>query len=169
MTYLMSEDQRVLNLLRALDRQPGPDHLEFPQDYDHPRARTLLAALTQRLGEDFGHPCTVDEHVQDAAFHATVTVPAEATEAGTSVAIRMSNFGDLTTAWTGTGDDLDEAVTRGTLSQPDRHRIESALTGTGCVLVPRSLLHHPYDGATALATFHPDSEPTWWNRFFDHL
>ncbi|MEU6222495.1 hypothetical protein [Streptomyces sp. NPDC047042] len=166
-------DQRVLRVLREADRLPGPDHLEFPEDFDHPRAKELLTELHARLEQAFSHPCTVDRHVQDASFHALVGVPAEATGAGVHIGIRLSNYADLavvTLPDPGAHDSLDDAVARGDLTETDRRRVEDALSDLGFVTVPERLLHRPYDGVTPLSGFrNPDHPATWWTRFFDYI
>jgi hypothetical protein len=172
-TFKEDRDQQMRNLLQSADQKPGPDHLEFPDDFDHPRAKSLLAELESRLEAEFSHPCTGDRCVQDASFHALVVIPAEATGAGVHIAIRLSNYADFAVitvdrprAYTS----LDDAVARGDLTEEDRHRVENTLSRLGFVLVPERLLHLPYDGVTDLGDFRNEDYPaTWWTRFFDYI
>ncbi len=166
-------DQRVLRRLEQADRRPGPDHLEFPDGFDHPRARRLLTELHARLEKEFAHPCTVDRHIQDASFHALVGVPAEAAGAGVHIGIRLSNYADLaviTLPSPGIHQSLDDAVSQGDLTETDRRKVENALSELGFTTVAERLLHRPYDGVTALNEFrNPDHPATWWTRFFDYV
>ncbi|MBO1419930.1 hypothetical protein [Streptomyces sp. FH025] len=166
------EDQQARELLNKADREQGPDHLEFPDSFDHPRAKAMLGELARHLDGAFSQPCAMDDHIQDASYHALVHIPGEATETGVGIGIRLSNFGDLaviTVEGPGVHDDLDDAVAKGALAEADRRRVEAAVRGAGYALVPERLLHRPYDGVTPLAEFTPDTPPTWWTRFFDHL
>ncbi|MEV5149229.1 hypothetical protein [Streptomyces sp. NPDC052727] len=165
----MNDDDRTRALFHALDRLPGPRHLEHPDGFDHAGARLRAARLRDRLVQDFGRPCRLDEGFQDASFSFSVDVPAEATGAGVLFAVRLSNYGDLavvTTPAPGGHDDLDDAVRDGALSEADRDRITAALSDLGYRLVPPRLLHRPYDGVTWLAD---EDHATWWTRFFDYL
>ncbi|MFF0551856.1 hypothetical protein ACFYUL_23150 [Streptomyces sp. NPDC004311] len=171
-------DDRFVALFHALDRLPGPDHLEFPDGFDHDAAEERATALLTRLGQDIG-PCLLGG-AQDAAYYFSVAVPAEATEAGVLLCVRLSNFGGLavvTTPGPADHDDLAHAVRDGALSEADRGRIEAALSDLGHTLVPQRLLHRLYDGVTRLTddgdTFlgygvHA-GRATWWTRFFEHL
>jgi hypothetical protein len=165
----MSDDDRTRALLRTLDRLPGPHHLEHPDGFERPAARLRATGLRDRLSQDFGRPCRLDDGIQDASFSFCVSVPAEATDAGELLAVRLSNYGSLaavTTPVPDSRDDLDDAVRDGALSEADRARITAALSDLGYRLVPQRLLHRPYDGATWLAD---EDHATWWTRFFDHL
>ncbi|MEU6671215.1 hypothetical protein [Streptomyces sp. NPDC046727] len=165
----MNDDTRTWALFHALDRLPGPHHLEHPDGFDHPAARLRAARLRDRLSEDFGWPCDLDEGIQDASYSFSVHVPARATEAGGFLAVRLSNYGDLavvTTPAPGGHEDLDDAVCDGALSEADHVRVTTALSDLGHRLVPQRLLHRPYDGVTWLAA---EDCATWWTRFFDHL
>ncbi|MET8769935.1 hypothetical protein [Streptomyces sp. NPDC004658] len=165
----MNDDDRTPALLHALDRLPGPHHLEHPDGFDRAAARLRAARLRDRLTQDFGRPCRLDEGIQDASFSFSVDVPAEATGAGMLIAVRLSNYGDLavvTTPALCSHDDLDDAVRDGALSGADRDRITAALSDLGYRLVAPRLLHRPYDGVTWLAD---EGNATWWTRFFDHL
>ncbi|MFF7372081.1 hypothetical protein [Streptomyces tricolor] len=165
----MNDDDRTRALLHALDRLPGPHHLEHPDGFDRSAARLRATALRDRLTRDFGRPCGLDEGIQDASFSFRVDVPAEAPGAGLLLAVRLSNYGDLaavTTPAPDSHDDLDDAVRDGALSAADRVRITAALSGLGYRLVPQRLLRRRYDGATWLAA---EDHATWWTRFFDHL
>ncbi|MEU5430715.1 hypothetical protein AB0H73_34650 [Streptomyces olivoreticuli] len=176
----MDEDQRILDLFHAVDRLPGPDHLEFPDGYDYARARSRAARLTERLNTELARPCVTGDTAEDASYSFMVRIPAAATGAGVPLAVRLSNFGDLavvTTPAPDSHDDLDHAVADGAVSETDRRRIESALSDLGYVLVPQRLLHSPYDGVTWLADETGTvisygahrGRATWWTRLFEHL
>lgn len=165
----MNDDDRTSALLHALDRLPSPHHLEHPDGFDHAGARLRASGLRDRLTQDFGRPCRLDEGIQDASFSFSVDIPAEATGAGVLIAVRLSNYGDLaavTTPAPGSHDDLDDAVRDGALSEADRDRVTAALSDLGYRLVAARLLHRPYDGVTWLVD---EGHATWWTRFFDHL
>ncbi|MBL1083340.1 hypothetical protein JK359_15315 [Streptomyces actinomycinicus] len=177
----MHDEQCVLDLLRALDRLPGPEHLEFPDGFDHAAAGARAVRLQERLGRDFGQPCSLDA-VQDASCYFRVSIPRQATEADVHIAVRLSNYGDLaavTTPRPDSHEDLDQAVAEGALSGRDRRRVEDALSDLGYVLVPLRLLHRLYDGVTWLADDVPGAvvagypphqgRATWWTRFFEYL
>ncbi|WP_030214722.1 hypothetical protein [Streptomyces bikiniensis] len=159
-------------ILRAADRAPAPAHLEFPYGFDHPRALARVRALVDRLQTAFDCRCPADTGVQDASFHATVCVPAEATGAGERIVVRLSNFGDLAVAsadFPGCYGDLDEAEEAGALTSADRRTVEEAARSLGYVLIPESALRRPYDGVTRMAEWALRGEVTWWTRFFDYL
>lgn len=170
----MKDDDGTRALFHALDRLPGPRHLEHPDGFDHARARLRAAGLRaaglrDRLSHDFGRPCRLDEGFQDASFSFSLDIPAEATGAGVPLGVRLSDYGDLAVVITsapGGHDDLDDAVRDGALSETDRDRITAALADLGYRLVAPRLLHRPYDGVTWLTD---EDHATWWTRFFDHL
>ncbi|MER6680858.1 hypothetical protein [Streptomyces olivaceoviridis] len=165
----MNDDDRAPALFHALDSLPGPHHLEYPDGFDRAGARLRAARLRDRLTQDFGRSCRLDEGIQDASFSFSLDIPAEATGAGVPIAVRLSNYGDLavvTTPEPGSHDDLDDAVREGALSEADRDRITAALSDLGYRLVAPRLLHRPYDGVTWLVD---EGHATWWTRFFDHL
>ncbi|MFD9561747.1 hypothetical protein [Streptomyces sp. NPDC059994] len=176
----MNEDAQVLALLHTLDQLSGPDHLEFPDGFDHPLAKAQATQLKDRLTKDFGHACGLDDEIQDASYYFKIAIPAEATEAGVPLGLRLSNFGNLavvTTPGPDSHDDLDHAVREGALAVADRGRIEAALCDFGYTPVPPRLLHRPYDGVTWLAgegSFYAGYGPhqgraTWWTRYFEYL
>jgi hypothetical protein len=70
---MLSDDAQLWQLLRSLD---DPDHLEFPANYDHHRARARFNALVERLDRDFNCHTDVDRHAQDASFHGRIDIPA---------------------------------------------------------------------------------------------
>ncbi|MFI9802994.1 hypothetical protein ACIHEJ_01210 [Streptomyces sp. NPDC052301] len=47
--------------LHALDRLAGPDHLEFPDGFDHAAAGVRATRLEDRLTEDFRQACELDD------------------------------------------------------------------------------------------------------------
>jgi hypothetical protein len=166
----VGDDQRILDLLDALDRLPGPGHLEFPEGYDHERAEFMRRALLERLSREFGQPCSGVSR-QDASAYFGVHIPAAATEAGVALSVDLSNFGDLALVATADG------LTEDTISEPEWRIIESALSDLGYVRVPQRLLLRPYDGVSDLADGYPevdwDGSPndpvTWETRFFSYL
>jgi len=177
----MDDDQRILDLLRALDGLPGPDHLEFPDGFDYERAEARAVRLTERLTEELGRPCS-NGRTQDASYYFTVGIPPRSADAGEWTGVRLSNYGDLAVVTTPLPDshgDLDEAVADGALSEEDRRRIEATLSELGLELVPLRLLHRLYDGVTWLADDVPGAvvmswpphtgKATWWTRFFEYL
>lgn len=176
----MDKDSQTLALLQTLDRLPGPDHLEFPDGFDYASAKNRAIRLEDRLTQDFGHVCGLDDQIQDASYSFQVAIPAEATEADVPAYVRLSNFGNLAVAFAprpDSHDDLDQAVQKGALTTADRSRIESAAHDFGYTLVPPRLLHRPYDGVTWLAggrPFHASYGPhrsraTWWTRYFEYV
>ncbi|MGV9788723.1 hypothetical protein [Streptomyces sp. NPDC003435] len=171
----MQDDQQILDLLRSLDRLPGPDHAEFPDGFDYKEAEARASALSERLSEDFGGPCPLDGSTQDASFYFDVYVPPARTEAGVGLGIRLSNYGWLAAVTTPLPDshaDLDDAVAEGALSGADRRRVESALTELGYLIVPLRLLRLRYDGPLTWLMddpMHDGEAATWWARFFHYL
>lgn len=160
-------------VMRAADRAPSLEHLEFPHGFDHRRALARVHALVERLQTGFGCRCALDTDVQDASFHADIAVPAEATGAGERITMRLSNFGDLAVIAAenpGCYLDLDEAEAEGALTPADRRTVETAAVSLGYVLIPEPILRRPYDGVTRLGEHSsPYGEATWWIRFFDYL
>ncbi|MFJ3977247.1 hypothetical protein [Streptomyces sp. NPDC090021] len=73
----MDEDAETLALLRALDRLPGPDHLEYPHGFDYEAARARATRLGDRLTHDFGSTWGLDEGIQDASYSFLLRLPAE--------------------------------------------------------------------------------------------
>ncbi|CAM5234941.1 hypothetical protein ACFV83_28975 [Streptomyces pharetrae] len=173
------DDRRVLDLLHALDRLPGPEHLEFPDGFDLNRARMRAIQLRKRLNDEFGDgrhetPCRLDDRIQDASYYFGVRIPPRATEADEWICLRLSNYGDLvviTTPRPESHPDLDAAVAAGALSVRDRERVETVLSEMEYQLVPLPLLQRGYDGVTWLAEAETgDGSPvTWWTRFFEYL
>jgi hypothetical protein len=173
----VDDDRSIIDLLHALDRLPGPEHLEFPDGFDSMSARIRAIKLRKRLNEDFAtperdQPVRLDDGIQDASFSFGLRIPPGVTEAGEWICVRLSNYGDLAVVTTPQPDshpDLDAAVADGALSEGDRRRVESALTEMEYHLVPPRLLLREYDGVTWLADADPPGEVTWWTRFFDYL
>lgn len=177
----MHDDQRVLDLFHALDRLPGPDHLEFPDGFDYEQAKSHAIRLKDRLSKDFGHPCLLDDGVQDASYYFSVSIPTAAAEADVSIGVRLSNYGNLAVITTPRPDShasLAEAVEDGALSAGDCLRVKAALSDLDYELVPLGLLHRVYDGVTWLANDVPGAvvasyshqgQATWWTRFFEYL
>ncbi|KAB1971839.1 hypothetical protein [Streptomyces triticiradicis] len=166
-----------LALLHSLDQLPGPEHLEFPDGFDYPLAKAQANRLRDRLTHDFGRACRLDDQIQDASYYFKVHIPADATESGVPLVVRLSNFGNLavvTTPRPDSHDDLDQAVQEGALTTANRRQIEAALNNLGYTLVPPRLLHRPYDGVTWLADeskgfFYAGYGPhqgraTWWTE-----
>ncbi|MFD8806304.1 hypothetical protein [Streptomyces sp. NPDC059597] len=163
----MNDDARTTALLRTLDRLPGPAHLEFPDGFDHARARARATRLRDRLTRDLGHPCHLDDQIQDAGYSFEIVIPSEARGAGAPLLLRLSNYGDLAavTVPGPFGHDAPEgAVAPGPLSA-----IEAALRDLGCTPVPVRLLRRPYDGVSTWLAAEEPGRATWWTRFFDYL
>ncbi|MFE5214794.1 MULTISPECIES: hypothetical protein [unclassified Streptomyces] len=74
----MNDDAQVLALLHALDLLPGPNHLQFPNGFDHTAAMVRATRLKERLTEDFRHACELDDHINDASYSFHIVLPAEA-------------------------------------------------------------------------------------------
>ncbi|MFE4832086.1 hypothetical protein [Streptomyces sp. NPDC056672] len=82
----------------------------------------------------------------------------------------MSKFGSLALvsadnpgAFFGT----DDAQAEGELDAGDLARVEQALVGLGCVVVPEELLNLRYDGESRLRPWDQGQwPPSWWDRFF---
>ncbi|MFJ5780059.1 hypothetical protein [Streptomyces sp. NPDC093094] len=176
----MSDDDQILALFNDLDQLPGPDHLEFPHTFDYAAAKARAIQLRNRLSNDLGHPCRLDDQTQDASYYFKIAVPAEATQAGVPLGVRLSNYGNLAVVTTPLPDshqDLDHAVREGVLSADERDRMASALSMLGYTLIPQHLLHRRYTGVTGPAedrfTYlsHGPHQglATWWTRFFEHL
>ncbi|CAL9324227.1 hypothetical protein [Streptomyces sp. SudanB182_2057] len=176
----MSDDEQILALFHDLDQLPGPHHLEFPDTFDHAAAEARAIQLRNRLSDDLGHPCRLEDQIQDASYYFRVNVPEQATQAGIPLGVRLSNYGDLAVVTTPSPDsheDLDHAVREGVVSVAERDRIVSALSALGYRLVPQRLLHRRYTGVTwlgqdgfAYGSYGPHQGlATWWTRFFEYL
>lgn len=153
-------------LLRSLD---DPSHLEYPASFDFAETRRRFVGLVAELGSRFDSPLVIDDHVEDATLHATLTIPAQATETGDPLTVYVSNFGNLATitlenagAWTQS--EFDERV-----SPADLALIEAALDMLGYLVVPEEPLWADYDGPAPIGGSDPRCGPTWWTRFFDYL
>jgi hypothetical protein len=153
-------------LLRSLD---DATHLEQPANFDSAASRARFNRLVAELSHRFGCQLVVDDHVEDATLHATLTVPAIASETGDPLTVYVSNFGNLATitldnagAWTQS--EFDERV-----SLKDLALIEAALDLFDYVVVPEEPLWTDYDGPAPIRQFDPRFGPTWWTRFFDYL
>ncbi|MDH6125523.1 hypothetical protein [Kitasatospora sp. GP82] len=161
------DDQHIWALLRDLD---DPDHMEFPQYYDHATTRARFDQLATRLDQRFHCTCSVDRGVQDASHHGTIVIPTTATASGDHVAIRVSNFGNLVAVTLGNPGSYDEEEESLLFETADRHRIDDELEALGYIAVSEHLLWTHYDGASNLAAYNPpEHPPTWWDRFFDYL
>jgi hypothetical protein len=56
------------------------------------------------------------------------------------------------------------------MSEGDRDRVETALVGSGYVVLPEDVLWRPYDGSNeALRRFYDERHPSWFIRFFDYI
>jgi hypothetical protein len=107
--------------------------------------------------------------IQDASFYGDVFIPAEATQTGEELAIRISNFGPMAVYSIQRPGAFDSSEMAGLLDATDRDRIEQALTETGHLIVQEELLWREYDGRCNFwRTPFPNERPrTWWDRFFD--
>ncbi|MEW2131147.1 hypothetical protein [Streptomyces sp. NPDC005435] len=162
----MDDGAQLTTLLHTLDRLPGPDHLEFPDGFDHARAKARAIRLRDRLTHDFGHPCDVDDQIQDASHHYEIAVPAEATGAGVLLVVRLSSFGDLA-AVTVPGPFGQESP-EGAVTPEPLSVVDIALRDLRYTPVPARLLHRPYDGVSDWLA-RESGRATWWTRFFDYL
>ncbi|MFG2907218.1 hypothetical protein ACGF13_19410 [Kitasatospora sp. NPDC048286] len=158
------DDQHIWALLRDLD---DPDHMEFPQYYDHNATRARFDQLAARLDQRFRCTCSVDLGVQDGSHHGTIVIPTTATASGDHIAIRVSNFGNLVAVTLGNPGSYDEEEESLLFETADRHRIKDELEALGYIAVSEHLLWTRYDGVSNFGSYF---EPqTWWNRFFDYL
>ncbi|MFU8873021.1 hypothetical protein [Micromonospora sp. SL4-19] len=155
-----ADDAQLWQLLHSLD---DPNHLEFPANYDHRRARTRFNHLAERLDRDFGCQCDVDRHVQDASFHGRIDIPAAATTTGERLVIVISNFGDLAVLAVENPGVWDDEEAAQVLHPDDTSRIHKALDDLGYTLIPEEPLWNRYDGVCGPAI------STWWVRYFDYL
>ncbi|MEV7924693.1 hypothetical protein [Kitasatospora sp. NPDC088779] len=161
------DDQHIWALLRDLD---DPDHMEFPQNYDHAATRARFDQLAARLNQRFQCTCSVDRGVQDASHHGTIVIPTTATASGDHIAIRVSNFGALVTVTLGNPGSYDEEEENLLFETADRRRIKDEVEALGYIAVSEHLLWTRYNGTSNLAAYYPpEHPPTWWTRFFDYL
>ncbi|WP_406105727.1 hypothetical protein [Micromonospora globbae] len=157
-----ADEAQLWQLLHSLD---DPNHLEFPANYNHQRARARFNQLVERLNRDFGCQCDVDREVQDASFHGRIDVPAAATATGERLVIVISNFGDLAVLAVENPGVWDDEEAAQVLHPDDTTRIRRALDDLGYTLIPEGPLWKRYDGPGD--TLAPDD--TWWTRYFDYL
>lgn len=106
----------------------------------------------------------LDDRVEDASFHAELTVlhPEPFHLAGGSVyapeiAIRFSNFGKLYSITSS----MPELLARYPLG-----KMRALIEGHGWIYVPADQLDEVYDGKNAALR---NGVNTWWLRFFDYL
>ncbi|WP_346539013.1 hypothetical protein [Micromonospora sp. DPT] len=151
---------QLWQLLHSLD---DPDHLEFPANYHHGRARARFNQLAERLDRDFGCQCDVDREVQDASFQGRIDIPAAATATGERLVIVISNFGDLAVLAVENPGVWDDEEAAQVLHPDDTTRIRRALDDLGYTLIPEEPLWQPYNGACQRGV------STWWDRYFDYL
>lgn len=156
---------RMWALLRALD---DPEHLEFPENFDHDATREKFERLVTALGAAFGCAVDADRGVQDASLHAIVGVPAEATSTGERLVLRISNFGSLATLSIGNPGSLDTEEMETLLDAEDADSVYRVLDDLGYVVVPEAPLWVPYDGPSQIS-LPGEARGTWWVRFFDYL
>jgi hypothetical protein len=110
----------------------------------------------------------VDRYVEDASFHASITVPAEATESGECITVTISNFGEMAAPALGVPGSYTAEEVEILFHPHDRARVEGALQELGYVVVSEVLLWARYDGASMLNRF-GEYPTTWWHRFFSYL
>ncbi|MFI7598986.1 hypothetical protein [Actinoplanes sp. NPDC049681] len=159
---MLADDAQLWQLLHSLD---DPDHLEFPANYDHHRARARFNALAERLDRDFNCQTDVDRNAQDASFHGRIDIPAAATATGERLVIVISNFGDLAVLAVENPGVWDAEEAASVLNPDDNNRIHRALHDLGYVAVPEGPLWKRYDGPGGVLA----SDASWWNRYFDYL
>lgn len=162
-------DNSPESLKRLLGDLDDPEHMERASDFDLGATEKRFADMVVRLERDFGTTCRIDAGVvvQDASYYGQVVVPAEATNSGADLFIRVSNFGS--TAVLGIeapGTYLDEEVDA-LLDGADRDRIERALLDGGYKVVPEAVLWERYDGRSEW--LHRETRTSWFTRFFDYL
>lgn len=160
-----ADDAQLWQLLHSLD---DPDHLEFPANYDHRRARARFNQLAQRLDRDVNCQTRVDRHAQDASFHGRIEIPASATTTGHPLVIVISNFGDLAVLAVDNPGVWDDEEAAQLLHPDDGTRIRRAIDDLSYTLIPEEPLRQRYDGAWDPDIFGP-GEATWWTRYFDYL
>jgi hypothetical protein len=169
MPTMASADDMLWARLRELD---DPTHMERPADFNEDAADNRFAVLFGLVDAAFECRCTTDAgaRIQDASFYGDITVPAEATDTGRDLFIRVSNFGPMATfgSWRMEGDgswrmEVDEPFAP--LARRDADRIETALAGAGYIIVSRAVLTRTYDGRAAPW----GAVETWWDRFFAYL
>ncbi|MFH9355624.1 hypothetical protein [Kitasatospora sp. NPDC017646] len=157
------DDQHVLALLKQLD---DPDHMEFPQNYDHAATRTRFDRLAANLDQRFHCTCVVDRGVQDANHHGTIVIPTLASASGDHITITISNYGNLAAVTLGNPGSYDEEEEHILFEAADRRRVGDELEALGYITVSEHLLWARYDGVSSLnSCFGPQ---TWWDRFFDY-
>ncbi|MER6260831.1 hypothetical protein ABT203_14815 [Streptomyces sp900105245] len=86
----MNDDAQVL-ALHALDRLPGPNHLQFPNGFDHTAAMVRATRLKERLT---GLPACVraGRPHQRRQLLLPHRPSCRGAEAGVAVGVRLSNF-----------------------------------------------------------------------------
>jgi hypothetical protein len=159
----MSETD-LLALLRELD---DPEWLEWPENYDRGRARSLLDTLVARPEQDFATPCTAEHDTQDSSEYGRVVVPTQTTACGTRIVVCISKFGLLAMICAenpGAFLGIQDAQSEGELDAGDLATVDRALTDLGCVVAPEELIESDYDGSSRLP-WHVQ-RPSWWHRFF---
>lgn len=158
-------DQELWALLRELD---DPRHLEWPRHFRFQATRAKFEKLVSRLDQVFECSTEVDRNVQDASFHGSVVIPAEATASGEHITITVSNFGDLAAPTLGNPASHTEAEAATLFDVRDRIRVDGVLEGLGYVVVSEYTLWARYDGPS-LFTHAPEHPPRWWDRFFSYF
>jgi hypothetical protein len=158
------DDTELWQLLRVLD---DPGHVRFPADYRQSRVREQFGGLVQRLDADFGCPCDVDHHVEDASLHGRIEIPEEATATRRRLVISVSNFGALAVLAVDNPGVWTDAEAAALLHPDDARRVHGALADLGYTLVPEETLWNRYDGACSPKIFGPNA--TWWDRYFGYL
>lgn len=152
-------------LLYKLD---DPAHLEAPQGFDWKAARRQFDGLVARLNTAFQTTCETDRSIEDASYHAEVTVPAGATATGGNLVVRVSNFGNLAVLALENPGAYDQEEFDALVHQSDLTRIYECLDEGDYTLVAEAPLWEPYDGRVTAWVF-LSSKPSWWIRYFDHL
>lgn len=145
-----------------------PDHLEFPAEYHHRRARARFDQLAQRLDADFGCRCVVDRHVEDASLHGRIEIPAAHTASRHQLVVFISNFGGLAVVAVDRAGAWTDIETADVLHPDDADRIAAALDDLEYTRIPEEPLWRRYDGTWNPDAFRP-SAATWWIRYFDYL
>ncbi|MET7751628.1 hypothetical protein [Micromonospora sp. NPDC005367] len=74
-----ADEAQLWQLLCSLNDR---NHLEFPANYNHQRARARFNQLAERINRGFGCQCDVDREVQDASFHGRIDISAAVDDLG---------------------------------------------------------------------------------------
>jgi hypothetical protein len=131
-------------------------------------AMARFEELVQLLEHVFDCTVEADRNIQDAGSHASVTIPAEATDSGEFITIMLSNFGKMALPTLGAPGSYGEEEVEILLDPRDRTRVDGALGALGYTIVSEFVLESRYEGDSQLYSS-PGHPPSWWDRFFGYL